>query len=96
MSLILRNAGIGVNVHYILSMNNLLCLILIKKNSKGEKYYNSCISLPLYPELTNQDLCFVRQSQESFGMLKIVLGTAQFGLTTELQMLKAKLNLKKY
>ena len=58
----LRNEGIGVNVHYIpiyrfpyyqsRGYHNVRC-------NHAEKYYESCISLPMYPDLTEREQEYV-------------------------------------
>ena len=61
----LRKSGIGVNVHYIPIYRQPFYqkFNFNKADFKGcEKYYKSCISLPLYPELTNLDLNLVHKS----------------------------------
>ena len=58
----LRKKGIGVNVHYIpIHMHPFFRSFGFKKGDypNTESYYNSAISLPIYPSLTKKDQFFV-------------------------------------
>lgn len=58
----LRDSGIGVNVHYIPIYKHPYYQKFgfdIKDFKGCERYYNSCISLPLYPELTLKEQDYI-------------------------------------
>ncbi|WP_429181063.1 UDP-4-amino-4,6-dideoxy-N-acetyl-beta-L-altrosamine transaminase [Aeromonas salmonicida] len=50
----LRSAGLGVNVHYMPIYFQPFQRMALKKHPTSEKFYQQCISIPLYPDLTGQ------------------------------------------
>ena len=61
----LREKGIGVNLHYIpIYRHPFYEKFNFDKNMypNSESYYNSAISIPMYPELTENELSYVVKS----------------------------------
>ena len=65
----LRDAGIGVNVHYIPVYKHPYYQETGYKDVKcpnSERYYEHCISLPLYPKLTFEQQDYVIEKVKEF------------------------------
>ncbi|OBT10383.1 UDP-4-amino-4,6-dideoxy-N-acetyl-beta-L-altrosamine transaminase [Shewanella sp. UCD-FRSSP16_17] len=58
----MREAGIGVHVHYIpIHLQPYYQELGFKKGDfpQAEAYYQSCLTLPLFPDLTSEELAFI-------------------------------------
>lgn len=61
----LRAQGIGVNVHYIpvhLQPDYMKLGFKAGMFPEAERYYEECITLPMFPAMTNEDIVRVRKA----------------------------------